>query len=46
VACYSEAPSTADANVNFHGVEFFADKIDQFPAFAESQKQLMVKKWA
>ena len=34
------------ANFAQHSFEFFADKIDQIPAFAESQKQLMVKKWA
>lgn len=32
--------------VGLHTFEFFKDKIEQIPAFADSQRRLMAKKWA
>ena len=34
------------ANVAQHSFDFFADKIEQVPAFAESQRRASAKKWA
>lgn len=32
--------------VGLHSFSFFAEKIEQFPAYAESQKRLMLNRWA
>ena len=32
--------------VGLHTFQFFADKIEQMPAYAESQRRLMAKNWA
>lgn len=34
------------AQVGLHTHEFFADKVEQLPAYAETQVRLMAKKWA
>ena len=34
------------AQIGLHTHEFFADKIEQVPAYAETQVRLMAKKWA
>lgn len=33
-------------NVGLHSFEFFKEKIEQIPAYADSQRRLMAKKWA
>ncbi|MGI9463703.1 MAG: glutathione S-transferase family protein [Aestuariivirgaceae bacterium] len=33
------------ANIAQHTFDFFADKLEQVPAFAEAQKRMAVKKW-
>lgn len=33
------------AQIGLHMIPFFADKIEQMPAYAESQQRMLVKKW-
>ena len=34
------------AHIGLHLIPFFADKIEQMPDYAESQKRMLAKKWA